>query len=533
MKGYDLKTLQFFVSFNLVILIFLDEELKPVHLKRLDVSLDPTKKEERIKKVKESMQTYRERYGGFRYDKAYQSMFNLLWYSQLPCNDISGITSSSKDESSFVKRCYWKKNPISCNAIFQKRPTDGGMCCSFNIEKAEKILKESQYTNAIAARQRFDSKNAFETNRKPNWYEKNNEPKTKAGIENGLTLVFDAHSDRISSGSVVDNFRGVPILVDGQNKFPMIKMSGIRARSGFENSVSINAIDVQALDEIRRHPPEKRKCYFPDEYELDMHQKYSQPSCTFECEIKFAAKCISTCKNIDKTCDCSDESFIKNLDLKSLKSCIPWFYPLQDGLNLEMCDPWMTNKFKNILAEKIPMNLCDHCLEDCSSTTYQTSISYTELQECDDSNIGSIFCDLTEGELNPAPWTSDAQNEYLSENQSIPWFLDTNGSQTETGRKMFSDKRSRFFRQNNGKNAVFADKMKMNPYYNAFEKDIGILNVFFAEKKVTKYVKANKGTYFDFVSMIGGSLGGFMGISILSAVEIFYWIFFRLYGRMF
>ena len=495
--------------------------------------MDPSKKEERTKKVIEAIHVFKERYGGFEIDKAYQSMFNLLWYSQLPCNDIVGITSSYNDELSFIKRCYWKKIPMNCNAIFQKRPTDAGMCCSFNIEKAEHVFKESQYTNVIASRQAYDTQNGFVPSQKPYWYVKNKEPTTKQGIKNGLTLVFDSHSDRISSGSVVDSFRGVPVLVDGKEKFPMVQRSGIRARPGMENSISINAFDVNSLDEIRRHTPEKRNCYFPDEYELDLHQKYSQPSCIFECEIKFATKCISTCKLINETCDCTDKNFIDNLDLKYTKSCVPWFYPIEDDKNVEICDPWTTKKFRDIMDTKIPIDQCDYCLEDCTSTRYQTTISYSELQKCDDSNIGSAFCDLTKGEINPAPWTSDVQNEYLAANESVPWFLETNETKIAMGGRRFSDLRSRYLKQKNGRGAIFADKMRMNPYYNAFEEDIGVLNVFFSEEKVTRYVKANKGSTFDFISQMGGSLGGFMGISILSIVEIFYWVFFRFFGKIF
>ena len=507
-----------------------EKEGRPVHLQKLDTLIDPTKSKERAEKVQATMLAYKDRFGAFEFDKGYQSMFNLLWYSQLPCSDVSGITSSVRDELSFIKRCYWKKTPISCNAIFQKRPTDRGMCCSFNIRKAEDILKKSQYTNAISARQEYDSKAAFETRRKPSWFVKNNEPFIKAGIENGLSLVFDGHSDRVSSGSIVDTFRGVPILIDGKDKFPLVKMSGITARPGFENSISVNALDVKALNQIREHSPKKRKCYFPDEYKLDMHQSYSRPSCIFECEIKFATKCLSTCKEFNETCDCLDKELVNGVDLKTAKSCVPWFYPIQDSEIKEMCDPWTTKKFRDILEKKLPKGQCNHCLEDCSATKYHTSISYSELHECDNSNVGSIFCDLASEELNPAPWTSDVQNEYLAANESIPWFLETNTNQAGTKRKIFSDQRSENL--GHGKDAVFAEKLKMSQYYNAFEKDIGIVNIFFADKEVIRYVKTKRGTAFDFISQIGGSLGGFMGISILSVIEIFYWIFFRFFGRM-
>ena len=80
-------------------------------------------------------------------EKSYFPVFELLWYAQMPCVDVKDITSERQDEMSFIKRCFWKDEPISCNAIFQKRPTDRGMCCSFNMEKADTILKNSKYTN--------------------------------------------------------------------------------------------------------------------------------------------------------------------------------------------------------------------------------------------------------------------------------------------------------------------------------------------------------------------------------------------------
>ena len=87
-------------------------------------------------------------------------------------------------------------------------------------------------------------------------------------------------------------------------------------------------------------------------------------------------------------------------------------------------------------------------------------------------------------------------------------------------------------RKNAETEEIFATKLKMNPNYNAFEKDIGIVNVFFAKEHVPQYVKANRWTVFDFLSQIGGSLGLFMGISVISVAEVFYWFVFRFLGKI-
>lgn len=140
---------------------------RPENIKNIDISLDPTKVEEREQKKKESMQNYEETFGSLDTNGSYAAMFELLWYSQMPCFDVKGLTSSSKDELSFLKRCYWKQKRINCATIFQQRPTDRGMCCAFNMEKAEDTFKKSKYTEAISKRQARDAMDSFEVSDPP------------------------------------------------------------------------------------------------------------------------------------------------------------------------------------------------------------------------------------------------------------------------------------------------------------------------------------------------------------------------------
>ena len=48
-----------------------------------------------------------------------------------------------------IKDCIWKGKRLSCSSIFTKQPTDRGMCCSFNKEKADRMFKESKYREQI------------------------------------------------------------------------------------------------------------------------------------------------------------------------------------------------------------------------------------------------------------------------------------------------------------------------------------------------------------------------------------------------
>ena len=445
----------------------------------------------------------------------------------MPCNDIRGLTSEARDELSFIKKCYWKGEAVSCNAIFQKRPTDRGLCCSFNIKSAEDIFKESKYKQAISSRQEEDTHNGFDVGEKPEWYTNNDEPVPEAGRKKGLTLIIDGHTDKVASGTISDNFRGFPIVVDDNDKFPLTAVSELIGRPGFESNIKVSAIHLEALNETRKYGPDKRKCYFPDEYDLDLHKHYSQSNCIFECEIQFAINCISSCNEFGKKCDC------KNLGnrINVSNSCIPWFYPSSSSKTEKLCNPWTTKKFKQILEKQVPKDQCNYCLPDCTTTIYDTSVSYAELRQCDRTNLGStsLLCDLVNSAINPAPWINIAQSEYKNAKQDVPYFLDTNSAGTTSSIKKFSNQRSR---ADDESDLIFTSDLKKNPSYDAFKDDIGIINVFFKDKKIMKYVTANRMSFFDFLSQIGGSLGLVMGISLISLVEIIYWFIFRLLGGM-
>ena len=90
-----------------------------------------------------------------------------------------------------------------------------------------------------------------------------------------------------------------------------------------------------------------------------------------------------------------------------------------------------------------------------------------------------------------------------------------------------------------------------NQYYNAYEKDIAVVNIFFGGSTVfgellyVQYITSNKliiritshsefersqkMTWLDFVSNLGGLCGLCLGISFISVTEIVYWFTIRLF----
>ena len=50
---------------------------------------------------------------------------------------------------------------MPCQAIFKTLPTDRGMCCSFNMEKAEEIFQKSTYSALVQDMQSFDESKRY------------------------------------------------------------------------------------------------------------------------------------------------------------------------------------------------------------------------------------------------------------------------------------------------------------------------------------------------------------------------------------
>ena len=131
-----------------------------------------------------------------------------------------------------------------------------------------------------------------------NRYVDEGEPKSRPGYNKGLTLILDAHSDKISSGSVSDDFRGFMTAVDSGDKFPLTTQKGFLIRPGHQNYVVLDAVEVKADYAIKSIKAKKRNCYFSDEFPLRMHTNYSQSSCILECYVEYARKTIEKDSNI-------------------------------------------------------------------------------------------------------------------------------------------------------------------------------------------------------------------------------------------
>ena len=70
--------------------------------------------------------------------------------------DVKNLTSDSPDQMAITKRCFWKGQEMDCPSIFQPFPTDRGMCCVFNMEKADQIFRKSKHLENLLNFQSID-----------------------------------------------------------------------------------------------------------------------------------------------------------------------------------------------------------------------------------------------------------------------------------------------------------------------------------------------------------------------------------------
>ena len=69
-----------------------------------------------------------------------------------------------------LRDCMWKGKRLSCSAIFSMQPTDQGMCCTFNKQKADEMFKASRYQEQITKLTDQDKKKSRYDSKIPDWY---------------------------------------------------------------------------------------------------------------------------------------------------------------------------------------------------------------------------------------------------------------------------------------------------------------------------------------------------------------------------
>lgn len=170
----------------------------------------------------------------------FEMIVTVLWQARLSCFDTKPNYFGSFGPESFLKGCRWKGIAINCAAIFRKSITDQGVCCSFNRESADKIFTESTYSRLISKLQQEEVSNAIENTTLPDWYSNNDEPKTRSGLNMGLTVMLDGYTNYMGTFSMNSDFEGYSMFIGQPEDFPLIKQKSVPLIPGHNNLVALS-----------------------------------------------------------------------------------------------------------------------------------------------------------------------------------------------------------------------------------------------------------------------------------------------------
>ncbi|XP_071743893.1 uncharacterized protein [Lepeophtheirus salmonis] len=417
-------------------------------------------------------------------NKSYTELFELLWFDKLPCYEIT-LT-----DASFLRKCWWKNRPVPCAALFQPIPTDGGICCSFNLEKAEDMFKKSIFSEKLASLHEKERKMSKFSPKLPSYWDERGEPYPSDGKQDGLTVILDANTYLTDTSTVTSDETGFYAYIDGGGQFPILSRRSIPIAAGRNNYVSLSAIDIVTDDQVREIPTEKRNCYFSYERKLKYFKHYSRNNCLFECHLLHARKHAS---------------------------CTPWYYPMLSN-EVEICGPWKANQFLRA-SKNVTENDCD-CQPDCITTIYSSSVATLPFRECNLRNLDlSYFCTF---QINDLPDPQIFGSEIIIRQYGN---VELN--------KLVNNKYKSQFRSDDIKYKLGTSKLDIlysrKQFYNSFESDIAVVNFYFDTSAVLQYSRRKKLTTIEFMGQIGGLLGLCIGFSIISFIELIYWFVYKVF----
>ena len=113
--------------------------------------------------------------------------------------------------------------------------------------------------------------------------------KVRVGQRNGLRLTLDLNSNKVSFGTLDQDYEGFSVFIGHPAEFPMMQEKSLKIKPGQEHFIDLSAT-VVSTNEIKDINPEARNCFFEDEGDLEFYKRYTFSNCRLECAIKRSEK---------------------------------------------------------------------------------------------------------------------------------------------------------------------------------------------------------------------------------------------------
>ena len=253
----------------------------------------------------------------------------------------------------------------------------------------------------------------------------------------------------------------IPYNVKISTKIDMVdqKRGLIEVKPGYHLVIRVVPKVIDTREDFEVFDVNTRGCKLPDE--RSFFQNYTKYGCELECAYNHS---LAICK------------------------CIPWYFP-NDFNKMPMCDIFGAKCFDTFLSDEIYYKNCSsQCLEACKSTSYSAIPSYLPIKPeeiCAQTNFKDLFEELYR------------KNQY----DFIGFDIMTTGNW-----KNFSN-----WQYEGGSIEYCKDYVKK---YVAFVTVETLVDTVIKSKRIARI------TFNDQLAVVGGTLGLFSGISILSMVEV-------------
>ena len=239
-----------------------DQPATNLGLPDVDVFLNPAKKSFINEVIREKKEIAKNYFSTVDMKSLYPELFRILWESSLPCFKSPG------NEEAMLVSCQLAGLELNCSDLFRKVPTDTGMCCALNIMNP---LKNSKYQQMVQELQGDEQNEILAT--------------SEVGQGNGLRLTLDLHSNKVSFGTLDQDYDAFNVFVGQPAEFPMMRERSLKVQPGREHFIDLSAVVVSTKD-IKDITPEARNCFFQDEGDLEFYKSYTFSNCKLECAIK-------------------------------------------------------------------------------------------------------------------------------------------------------------------------------------------------------------------------------------------------------
>eukprot|EP00095_Tigriopus_kingsejongensis_P002325 maker-scaffold347_size200506-snap-gene-1.26 protein:Tk02325 transcript:maker-scaffold347_size200506-snap-gene-1.26-mRNA-1 annotation:"pickpocket" len=241
------------------------------------------------------------------------------------------------------------------------------------------------------------------------------------------------------------------------------RLSEFKTTPGMHTFVSITPQETVTHTNVASFPQADRGCRFPEETDgLYIYKSYSKGACQYECIIY---------KGTEKF------------------GCVPWNY-MSNLTEIEICDDEATKYFNFFLQNTSFIQEHCNCPQDC----HQLEFTYSEtIKPIDFKSLCKI-----------EPGTEDESDLYWS----FPKIL------------------QRYENVFMGQLRAIRDGKVYNEYdecVSLWSKEMTLVEFKLDSPTYTRMTKEAKTSFIDKVATIGGTLGLFTGMSIISMFEICYW----------